>query len=1313
MKRFDIHPFTKWGIRLGYFLIISGLAIYLGLGLFLKSRLASDLLIKQLSTLVGRPVHIGQVSLDWLHGFHVALKNVEVPSLSGGPPPIFCKSMVATIEIWPFLTRKEITFRHISLKGGVLRLHRNRNGKWRGVVPIPLSTVSRGPEIRNLKKFKRKFILFFPKVSLKDISINLLMETPSGSRSIQMFLKSAETIGSRRTGKIMAQANGAFRLRENAPLIGFKIKGDYRLSSPFPFEVYLNISDLPLEELNHLYKKTSRWFLEGTSQITLRARGKLEGSFNYLVTVKMEKPRLSVGGWKIDIPSKKIAWTLTGEGRNILSGSPMISFKISTPVQPIHAVLLNRGHPVYAQQGLFQGIILKGSLTLFPVHLHTSFISSYRLGSDKDLRRPGHISLRGDWRIRDKSHFSLAFSLSQVPLKAIIEGIKKNEQSLLPLKENSPPPIKIPPLLFLNRLAGSVSGKAAEKRITITSSHITAAWGSSRIGIALSPFRLHSEDSVICAITGSHIHPAAIKATPFILSHLPPVAQKWFQAFNGGELSSLNGKISLKRSPKGKVLKILVQQASVKLDHLSLTTPQWKIPVEDASGKISYRASSLQVSRFQCRVMTHCSVNINQLGIKNIFKRPMILKGDAEITSKGLNLGRDKIPRQLYHLLTFRISRTYSFSPAIFLGKIGIYFNNTLFPFSVKGYEILLKDVLIKGTLTRKNGIPPLPLTLTVTARVNPGNLKVSQSSLVTPFGNIISSGTLKKDPSGHWKVNIINQGQVSLEATNFNPFLPQPKYLSLTGKSPFHIKAQGTWPHLTLHGNVNVKGLFIRYKNLFLKEAGVPSAVNFKIHQTGPKSCEITWIRGKLNGFVIKLWGTLTSFHPLRGEIHCITNTHQFQRLMPFFPRFCHGKECLLAKGDIQCLGQAVLKEPPEYEAKIQLANVSLPFPGDTEPITIAKANILFSDRKRMIQIENLLYKDSYTPYIQLSGNLKDNRWFWNAQVDVGFLDLDELITRFHHAREKKPGGHGSMKKDPFAFFIKLLHGRFIQGSLSIQKLTVLNYTLHKLFMRFQQKGNTGNILGFNFQAENNGYGAIDVTWKESGEETIRLTLSPLVKNLDFGKILDGLLHHSSPFRGWLTFHGTLFSQGGTYQELRDALNGHLDVTFKNGLIARWAVFSSIFRLLNLHDIITLKGLPGFSIRGLTYDIIRGTINVTNGVAKTDDAYLKSQPFFMTGQGTLKLKTSHVQLLIGVYPFKILDTIVSHIPIIGRVFTNNDKKFIGYFFQMEGNVAHPKVKAVNAKKFGERIWNTFRKIITLPFYPFQDLPRPQKKEKR
>jgi hypothetical protein len=561
-------------------------------------------------------------------------------------------------------------------------------------------------------------------------------------------------------------------------------------------------------------------------------------------------------------------------------------------------------------------------------------------------------------------------------------------------------------------------------------------------------------------------------------------------------------------------------------------------------------------------------------------------------------------------------------------------------------------------------------------------------------------TGSGRLNDEKKWVLDARCDGQVTAEKKLLNSFVPLGETTRLAGEVPFHVNARGTWPEISVKGHLGLKDLMVGYQNLFLKPKGVKSSVDFEIAQQGPQAFFIQALNASAGAFAVKIWGAVTSIRPLRASIKYQTNSHEIKALFPLFPIICHDRVCKIAAGVIQGSGTLEWSERLLLKSRILVKNVVAPFPGSPEPIKMEACSVVLGQDENHLSIKNLSFKNSTLETLRVSNKHRAGVWLWKAGLNAPSLNLNEIIESYQR-QHKNNKTSNSPPINIFREAIKFLNGKYIEGYVSVDKLILFKYTLSSFFSRFNQRGNHGEIRGFNFLIPK-GYGAIDVSWQNIGPETIHLEVHPLAKNLDFGRILTGLLGRHSPFTGILSFHGNLDGTGEDYAEIKKHLHGNLDVTFKSGEIRGWNVLVSIFKFLDIYDILFLS-FPDFSKKGLAYDELKGTIEVNNGIAETRNARLKSRPFYMAGEGNLNLDNGLLSLFIGVYPFKILDAVVSKIPIAGRIFTDKNKKVIGYFFKVRGPVEDPSVYSANIESYRKSIWKRFKKIITLPLYPFQN----------
>jgi|GEM_PF-3174967 len=1307
MKQFNIHRSIKWGIRVLYTLIILAFMGYVGLGIFLKSNLARETLVRKLSDVAGRPVHIGMVALDWFHGFHIVLKDVKIPSGEKGIPPwLVCRNITTTISVFPLVMQKKLIFKQLKIEDGSFRITRDLEGVWKGVFPIPVETPPEEPRIASPRKKKGKVTILFPKVIIRRVSADFSYEKREGVKHIKIFLDKGQTTFHKE--RFTGEMEGYFQLSQHSRPTYFYARLNYALTTGIPFKASATLSNLPIGDLAALWGGKTSGKVSGVSQVSLSVGGNIRKSIAFHGKAVVHHLLYKVPRLEVCAPEKEMSLIFNGgsEIREKEAVNPHVTIEAS----PFQILLRGneggkRGQATFQKRLSFKGLTLKGFYKSTQKQIRFSLTSLYGLG-EKDAKEPGKLHLSGNLSTQEDKVFGVAFTFTNVPLNDLFSTRKEKQEAISTLREDRGVSLRWLPLGNLEKVEGEIKGNMEGKTTSISSAHLSARWNTSRLSVHVSPFIVGGKRTVHLEIAARQIPAILAKHTPFIMDRLPLGVKGWCEALQGGRISFGRGKLEIERTSTGSLKGIQLREGTVSLSDLSIVLPLTGIMVEGFQGKLVYRAPGIKAFNLRFIADRVCRVDITKAEISNLFKKPIQIKCAGMIESNGMGFNLKEGNTPLSGLINLQLPKKVPFIPEYFEGKVGFSFDGALAPFSYKDYKITLQSVKLKGKMKPPWILPEGSFTLLASLKAQPGNIDVKRISIVSPFGGLVSEGRVKTDQEGKVTLSMRGKGQILIKEGDLQTLVPQADGVQLSGVAPFFLKAQGVWPELFVEGHMGGTGLSYGFRDVFRKKKGVKSAVDFQINQSGPHSFKIDWIRAAAGKLVVKLWGEIVSLFPLRGRVMCQAENQRIRSLLPLFPWFCNSPRCLLAKGEIQCLGDVDIQQRPVYNIKAGFRDVSIPLFKTGEPIQIDKASIVFGNRERSIDVRNFRYKKSVGRRLNLLGSLKEGQWFWTPEIEFGYLNLDDFIENFKHAG--KPGGQKHEGVDPFALAISFMHGRYMKGFVSVDQLKVIGYKISNFFARFNQMGRSGEIKGLNFRVPN-GFGAIDIFWKEVGKGKITLKLLPLVENLDFGKILTGLLHRDSPFTGILSFKGRLEGKGGTYDEIKKNLNGHLTAKFEDGAIKKWSVLSNIFRLLDVYDILLLK-FPDIK-GGLAYKKIEGSIDVRNGVAKTEDAHLESRPFYMAGEGSLKLKDGMLSLLVGVYPFKMVDTFISKIPLVGRIFTNKDKRFIGYFFEIKGHVKNPKVRSVNAKKLGKRVLSTFKKIITLPIYLFQNHPNREKKK--
>ena len=1300
MKRFKIHWSMRWTIRVAYGLVILVLLAYLGLGFFIKSNLAGDFLVKQLSSVTGHPVKVGEVSMDWLHRFRLVLRKVEIPA-EKGKPWLTCQRLVAALEIWPFLTERKIVFRRLSVEEGMVRLIRKRDGSWSGVIPAPVTRPTKGEEIASPpKKQGEKITFFFPKVVLKRVGADISFETESGLKCVKIFIDEGKVRFRKKV--FLGEMKGSLKTCEKARPVDFYTRVHYSLNPASPFDASLKLSGLSFEDLEAFIGGSRSWKLHGVSDISVSMEGSLEESIEIHGSVAIHRSSFVQPPWRIEVAEKNLFFQVNG-GVHVVEATRHAAFlKLNFSALPL---IIRRGNGQKLHLA-FQGLTLKGDYDPEKGRIGLSLDTRVRPEVENEVTEQGAFKLKGEMALKEGYPYDVTFTYDRFPLKEALNFYHK--ANFYPVLESeSPEPRERFSLRVLDKVRGEIHGEIEGEAGPVRSASLRIE--KKQMKITARSLDFSPDKPIRFELEGRGIPATFLKDTPWLLREIPSEYRVWCRAVEKGELKEFRGEFSIHQGEKKGRKKFEVRRGDLKISDLSIVLPSSGIALENLQLGLTYRAPRLTLSGLQCVLDKENHVKVNTLTIDDVLRHPFKLRGDIAFQSSGLNLRSGEGSGPFGDFIVSKLPHPLPFIPEYFEGKVSARFDGELKPFSYKTYSVSADKAKLKGIVRKTSSFPMFPVTLIVTGQAGPDRVSIEEASLVTPMGGAFVSGSMTKDAEGRITVNAFCNGDVILKEGELSGFLPALESVHLSGVAPFSLKAQGTWPEIFVEGHIGATELSIGYRDLFLKEKGVASFIDMQITQTDRQSFKVSWIRAKFGEFIIKLWGEITSLSPLGGNLRCQTDTRQFRALLPLFPKLCKSKECFIAKGELQCDGEIDLQPSPDYRITLDLDQVVLPLPKLAEPIKIPHATVVFGSTERSVDIQGINYKASSGKLLSLKGRHKEGQWFWDAKADLDTLDLDEFMPLIWPREEGKPkviSVHEN-KVGPFVRLVEFFHNKYVQGVISIGEIKIFDYRLQDFNMMMSHRGTQGDVRGLNFLTPE-GYGAIDMDWRETHRGII-LKVRPLVKDLDFGKILTGLLRRDSPFTGWLSFHGELKGTGVSFHDVRKNVSGYLVVRFENGVIKHWKVLSDIFGFLDVYDI--LKGLPSFNEEGLAYKKIKGTIIVKNGIAKSENAYLESRPFYIAGQGELKLWNGMLSLIIGVYPFKMIDKFISKVPILGRIFTDKNKRFFGYFFKVKGYVTNLEVTSVNLESYGKNILNTFKKILTLPFYPFMDHPKKEEKK--
>jgi hypothetical protein len=176
-----------------------------------------------------------------------------------------------------------------------------------------------------------------------------------------------------------------------------------------------------------------------------------------------------------------------------------------------------------------------------------------------------------------------------------------------------------------------------------------------------------------------------------------------------------------------------------------------------------------------------------------------------------------------------------------------------------------------------------------------------------------------------------------------------------------------------------------------------------------------------------------------------------------------------------------------------------------------------------------------------------------------------------------------------------------------------------------------------------------------------------------------------------------------GTKDPLTEASQGSLLFISKNGRIYRWTILSQLFGMLN---VIGLFGgnLPDFTQQGFKYDQFVITGELRDGYIYLKEVVIDGPAMKIVGEGKVDLVKGEADIVVLLAPLKTVDTVMSHIPIVGRIVTGKNGTFISVPFSVNGPFDNPKVTLQPPEAVGNGLWGVLKRILQAPVEMFKTI---------
>ncbi|KAF0154289.1 MAG: AsmA family protein [Syntrophaceae bacterium] len=182
----------------------------------------------------------------------------------------------------------------------------------------------------------------------------------------------------------------------------------------------------------------------------------------------------------------------------------------------------------------------------------------------------------------------------------------------------------------------------------------------------------------------------------------------------------------------------------------------------------------------------------------------------------------------------------------------------------------------------------------------------------------------------------------------------------------------------------------------------------------------------------------------------------------------------------------------------------------------------------------------------------------------------------------------------------------------------------------------------------------------------------------------------------GKMSLAGDVTATGSIMNDFTKTATGTFKVRAEKGVLKKFSVFSKIFSLLNVSQLLKFQ-LPDMAKDGMPYTSITASLLLKNGVLSSDDFLIDSDAMKISGVGKVDLLKKELDNIVGVHPLQTLDRIAARIPIAGWVLTDEGGHLITVHFKVDGNWDDPNVSPIPVRSLAKGTLDTFRRLFQLP----------------
>lgn len=361
---------------------------------------------------------------------------------------------------------------------------------------------------------------------------------------------------------------------------------------------------------------------------------------------------------------------------------------------------------------------------------------------------------------------------------------------------------------------------------------------------------------------------------------------------------------------------------------------------------------------------------------------------------------------------------------------------------------------------------------------------------------------------------------------------------------------------------------------------------------------------------------------------------------------------------------------------ALLDLEDIGLQSPSGPIKLRDLAGNIVYKDNGLQIKWLSTRINDSV---FNVTGAMPDvKKPFFDIRVSSPYLDTDDvvLLSKINVSEKDKSAlslkasvqsEKGKIRQIPYSGLRAILTYR--QQTLEIPTFEMKNFDGRfsgNSRIVFAPSGVTQCRAGFNIDRM-----SAEQIMKYAGSETVAIT-------------------------GAVTMQGYVAAEGASVSDLKKTAQGTTTLRMEKGSLKGFAVLSKVFSILNVSQLLKFR-LPDMINDGMPYTTITGTFSLKDGILSSNDLFVNSNAINISLVGKTNIISEEHDFDIGIQPLQTIDKIVSHIPIVGWILTNDTKSLITFYFEAKGKWCDPAVDAIPVKSMARGVLDIFKKLFQLP----------------